>query len=1114
MTRYKDIYLKILKEACNEMRLDYFPQVEASELLYKVITLEDIYLPLTLETRSYDEPNHDLDIDELIRRIDEKIAALEAEEAPKSSDTALDTNFVDKVKELDQDIRKRESANLNAGLRVLINADPGSGKTTFCKRLVLALINNDRDFLNKYAEENQLQLQQDALPILISCKNIVDLPDEELKSSSFAQLMYKLCSQSLGANFAQISETEFLDLINSYTSDKILIIFDGWDEILDIEKEHAFCEKLNIYIDKNYEVNVIITIRNCYGAPELVHPYTVKYVISKLTDDDIRSFCKKWCEVILASNSQKEQNYKLIAEQIIGSQNQQIRLMMKNPLSLSLLLTVSKNDGRLPENKSELFKQLVDLYIFWSTNKTQGMLSAKTIRVLLAYIAANFTKNKRLECNAEELELIVRAAFVDIEWTFSEDIASLEPKNVIKELSHTSILTKTYSGKTFSFSESRNAKHRQMQEYLTAYAIAAQYADEEYNNMSPIEIFEDKYNISQWREIIMFVALMNNGRLRQEIVKQLISKAEENLEDDVVYTNFLFDLIVNGADIRVNDKHKIYDIIFSDAITDRQIESIHLMLSNENKSSTDFVEYIDECFSKSVLTGNSEYGYAKATIEALKALKENISPFNHAESLLFSDKIKDTVLGTQILLILAWCKYAKTNNVFSEHYRNYKMPSNVAKRIKSLLAESAHRADILKSLKNCILANFVSYGDVFDEGDIITCIQYLSKEESAYCEIILSLAPVNGACRENAQFNFPRQQKEKYLERLKNEIDEKKYDEVIFTFNLCSVIGCWPSEDQFYEMWSQMDAIYSKTNNAYVGQARYDQISIDYKLYFLDDGQYKVYVNDPALLSRDTFGFLDAGLENTQSSMNKLSYLLRRHEIIRVEKTFGDNTTIVTPESLLSKGVADEEPFSMINYALNISGTFRNVPGDFEKGLNFLKASTIFEDHTWDSVAEWWLNLAIEGEEIEGLIVIYWLIELELLKGLNIKIDRLAKLIKLFKKANEVFMGVNKKCIDTLEGILKKQWQASNMTFTMIDDEGREIKCDILFTFDSNETGKSYIAYTDNTLDENGNIQLFASVYEPNVTNGVLMPIETEKEWAVLEIILEEIQNELREGHS
>ena len=33
--------------------------------------------------------------------------------------------------------------------------------------------------------------------------------------------------------------------------------------------------------------------------------------------------------------------------------------------------------------------------------------------------------------------------------------------------------------------------------------------------------------------------------------------------------------------------------------------------------------------------------------------------------------------------------------------------------------------------------------------------------------------------------------------------------------------------------------------------------------------------------------------------------------------------------------------------------------------------------------------------------------------------------------------------------------------FTLIDEEGKEVVYDVLFTFDSEETNKSYIVYTD-----------------------------------------------------
>ncbi len=83
-------------------------------------------------------------------------------------------------------------------------------------------------------------------------------------------------------------------------------------------------------------------------------------------------------------------------------------------------------------------------------------------------------------------------------------------------------------------------------------------------------------------------------------------------------------------------------------------------------------------------------------------------------------------------------------------------------------------------------------------------------------------------------------------------------------------------------------------------------------------------------------------------------------------------------------------------------------------------------------------------------------------------------------------------------------------SFTMIDENGNEVEYDILFTFESDETGKNYIVYTDNTRDETGNIEVYASIYDPDVPNCKLEAIETEKEWKVIETILETLQEEVR----
>ena len=83
-------------------------------------------------------------------------------------------------------------------------------------------------------------------------------------------------------------------------------------------------------------------------------------------------------------------------------------------------------------------------------------------------------------------------------------------------------------------------------------------------------------------------------------------------------------------------------------------------------------------------------------------------------------------------------------------------------------------------------------------------------------------------------------------------------------------------------------------------------------------------------------------------------------------------------------------------------------------------------------------------------------------------------------------------------------------SFTVIDPDGVEKTYDVLFTFDNEETKKSYIIYTDNTLDSNGNVEVYASIYDPKDPHSKLEEIKTDKEWKVIETILSSIEEEIK----
>ena len=79
------------------------------------------------------------------------------------------------------------------------------------------------------------------------------------------------------------------------------------------------------------------------------------------------------------------------------------------------------------------------------------------------------------------------------------------------------------------------------------------------------------------------------------------------------------------------------------------------------------------------------------------------------------------------------------------------------------------------------------------------------------------------------------------------------------------------------------------------------------------------------------------------------------------------------------------------------------------------------------------------------------------------------------------------------------------------DANDKELECDILFTFDSDVTNKSYIVYTDNSIDDLGNIRVFANTYEKDKDSGKLGEVKTLEEWNIIEQIFSTINNE-KEG--
>ena len=72
----------------------------------------------------------------------------------------------------------------------------------------------------------------------------------------------------------------------------------------------------------------------------------------------------------------------------------------------------------------------------------------------------------------------------------------------------------------------------------------------------------------------------------------------------------------------------------------------------------------------------------------------------------------------------------------------------------------------------------------------------------------------------------------------------------------------------------------------------------------------------------------------------------------------------------------------------------------------------------------------------------------------------------------------------------------------MILKDGKEVECDILFTFDCEHTGKAYIGYCDNIIADNERKNIYVSSYNPNAENIVFENIENPEEMKMVQDVL------------
>ena len=238
-------------------------------------------------------------------------------------------------------------------LIVLIEGEPGMGKTTYCQKLVF-------DCASKQCRDWDESFPRIDVLLFLRCRGI--------KSTIWDAIE----DQILPVEIKPEEKEMFFQFLKENPS-KVLLVLDGLDE--------ADPQKLEMYlklIQREQLPGCYIVLTSRHEAGKKVRPYTDTLLeIVGFTTADAVNYIRKYFEQVKVD----------MAEELIESifSNVELMALTQNPLNTLLLCVIFEDlEGVLPSNRTQLYEEIVRFILRRYESKTDG-LSNRGKDLLLVY---------------------------------------------------------------------------------------------------------------------------------------------------------------------------------------------------------------------------------------------------------------------------------------------------------------------------------------------------------------------------------------------------------------------------------------------------------------------------------------------------------------------------------------------------------------------------------------------------------------------------------------------------------------------------------------------------------------------------------------------------------
>lgn len=412
--------------------------------------------------------------------------------------------------------------------RLVIIGDPGCGKTTLLSyvaltyaRVLLARLGNQTEGGQEIMKQRLRLDETNYLPILLPLRHLgAHLKNYPSSETDGPALLLNYLFEYFKNHTISLPPQFFDAALNN---GKAVLLLDGMDEVADKATRQRVARLIERFVGRYPNCRFVVTSREVgyEGAARIGAEFGLARV-RNFSPAEVRQFVRDWTRVVETTLAQSEafevqrlaaaQAEKLI--QAIDS-NPRVAELAVNPLLLTVIALVHRSRAQLPERRSELYEEAVEVLLgHWDEGKgletklpvADLKLDSGDRRALLEPVAFWMHEKHKREIELDELRMLLEPVFQNL--VSQPQKAAMAVEEFLKKINERSGLLVERGLGMYGFA------HLTFQEYLAARELAGRKNALAYT----VQRLPDTW----WREVILLEAgyLSTQGKRR---VSELIA---------------------------------------------------------------------------------------------------------------------------------------------------------------------------------------------------------------------------------------------------------------------------------------------------------------------------------------------------------------------------------------------------------------------------------------------------------------------------------------------------------------------------------------------------------------------------------------------------------------